>query len=229
MRVSRVAVTTTAERGRKLVPELESHGMEAILLPCIEVVPASSELRQEARRAASDADWIVVTSSRAVTSVWPHGGMPEVAVAAVGRATADAVEQAGGVVQVVGGGGAGELIQGLNLAGAVVVHPHGSRADGSLVAEMERMGARVSAFPVYHTRSIPPGAEQVEAAIFGSPSAVAGWLLSRQLDGLVVAAIGKTTDQALQEHGVEADVMPTIPSYETLIPLLADHLKRSLV
>ncbi|NIQ59511.1 MAG: uroporphyrinogen-III synthase, partial [Gemmatimonadetes bacterium] len=68
-------------------------------LPCIRVEPAPDDVLRRLRDRAPSADWIVVTSRRAVEVVWPEGRIPAgPAVAAVGPSTADAVRSAGGRV-----------------------------------------------------------------------------------------------------------------------------------
>lgn len=224
----RVAVTTapgaTAQRVAGL---LRDAGLEPVLLPCIRVVPAEAETLARLRAAAETAEWIVVTSRRAVEHVWPGGGMPpQPSVAAVGAHTAEAVRAAGGRPEIVGAGGAAELRDALvsRLAGSRVVFPHAHAADPAMAVMLAGVAADVVALPAYHTEPVAPGDDPVDAALFGSPSAVAGWTSGRPLTGLVAAALGETTAAALAAAGHPADLMPSRPGYDQLVRDLAAHL-----
>lgn len=223
----RIALTTTRDRAVDLTPLCEEHGLEPLQLPCIEFVPVDEEVLAPTRRSVGEADWLVVTSSRAISALWPDGGMPDMPVAAVGPATAQAVRDAGGRPVVVGDGGAGELIALLSgrIGGTSVVFPHAAEAGTTTIEALESAGASVEARAVYEIRPIPPAADPVDAVAFGSPTAVRGWFLSRVLEGVVTGAIGETTAGALAEFSVTADVEPPHPSFERLITGIAEHLR----
>ena len=225
--VRRVAITTTHDRAAGLAEMLTAHQLTPVVLPCVEVTPAPDDVLERARSASADANWIVATSPRTISSTWPQGAMPNVPVAVVGPSTAVAVEEAGGRVEIVSEGGAADLIAKLvsTVAGKSVTFPHAAGADPYTVESLEKGGAHVMAIPVYETHPIAPGPDQVDAAIFGSPSAIAGWCRSRSLDGLVLAVIGETTGQALEEHGYEPDVIPDHPDFGALVAALDGYLR----
>lgn len=222
--MKRVAVTTTADAAPRAAEPLIAHGLTPVMLPCISISPGSPAVLAELREEASRADLIVVTSARAVRITWPDGDMPATPVAAVGTATAEAVLDAGGVVRVAGSGGASELVAELDVTGLRIVFPHARSADPATDAELERMGASVFAATAYDTIPIAPNDDKVDAAIFGSPSAVDGWLLRRHLDGLVIGAMGPTTASALRVRGVEDPVLPDTPGFEALVAALAERI-----
>lgn len=224
---ARVALTSTAEAAVTLAPLAERSGLEPIVLPCIEYVVADSGILATARERAAHADWLVLTSSRAVTALWPHGGMPGVAVAAVGPGTAEAVRVAGGVPSLVGDGGAAELYDLLSghVSGRTVFFPHAASADLAGLDALESSGAVVQSLAVYEVRPISPAVEPVAGVVFGSPTAVRGWFSSRSVDGLTVGAIGATTAAALSERGVPSVLVPPQPSFQLLIELIAADLR----
>ena len=227
MTLPRVGLTTTVDRARQLVGDLKAAGLEPVVLPCIELVPAPGAVVAAARSESSQSDWLVVTSPRTIHILWPEKGMPSTKVAAVGRATGDAVSSAGGTVAVVGDGGADELAERITrvVAGQSVFFPHAAGADRSTIDLLRRAGATVHAQVVYEIRPIAPGDDPVDSVAFGSASAVTGWFLSRDLEGLVVGAIGATTAAAVADHGWSFDVMPPTPSFSGMVRLLAEHLK----
>ena len=223
----RVAVTTTAEAAHRTADPLRAHGMEPVMLPCIRIVASASEVLQRLRSAAREADWIVVTSPRAVHVTWPVGGMPSVPVAAVGPASGSAVTRAGGHVAVTGEAGAAGLLDALRplVPRKRVVFPHARSAGPAIVAGLRAAGAEVVAAAAYETVPMAPADDAVDAAIFGSPSAVDGWCRSRHLDGLTLAAVGVTTATALADRGHYPHVIPDQPGFENLVTALTHHLR----
>jgi uroporphyrinogen-III synthase len=223
-------VTTAIDNADRIAKALEAVGLEPVRLPCIRVVRSSPEALDTIRTAAPRADWIVCTSRRAVATVWPDGGMPpHPRVAAVGRATADAVVAAGGSVAAVGTGGASavrDLLRG-RVKGQLVVFPHARAADPLTIEMLEREGATVIAVPAYDTVPMSPAHDRVEAVILGSPSAVNGWMSSRDLTGLLVAAIGETTATAIRALGIDPAVVPAKPGVDAVVDALAAHIHRT--
>ena len=222
----RVAVTTAADTARRVADALVAHGFVPVTLPCIAISPSPPDVLDDLRHKAISADLILITSARAVRVTWPHRDMPPVPVAAVGEATAEAVEYAGGRVDTMGSGGASDLIADLEVAGSSIVFPHARAADPATALELERRGATVHAAAAYDTIPIAPDDDKVAAAVFGSPSAVEGWLLRRPLDSLIVAAMGSTTASALRVRGVAHPVVPDRPGFEAVAAALAERMIR---
>ncbi len=224
----RVAVTTTRPvPAARIGADLAAAGLDPVFLPCIEVSPGEADTISHLRGEAERCDWIVLTSSRVVDVLWPGGRMPgRPRVAAVGSRTAAAASRAGGSVALVGGGGASGLVDRLTevIQGASVVYPHARMADPSTLAALLGSGARLSSGWVYETLPIAPSHDEVDAVVFGSPSAVDGWLSSRSLDGLVTAAIGRTTAASLEAAGHPPHVVPATPRFDELVASLATYL-----
>ncbi|MEX0825840.1 MAG: uroporphyrinogen-III synthase [Acidimicrobiia bacterium] len=224
----RVAVTTTAGRAAdRIIALSEGCGLVPVLLPCIRVEPAADGVLDELRAAAESADWIVVTSPRAVEIVWPEAAMPSrPATAAVGATTADAVRRAGGAVALSGSGGAASLRELLDgrVGGTAAVFPHARGADGTMARWLAQHCSHLVAAAVYATESLAPAGDPVDAVIFGSPSAVAGWRKSRGLSGIVVAAMGPTTAAYLESVGRPPDVVPGSPGAAAIVEAVAAHV-----
>lgn len=222
--MKRVAVTTTADSAPRVGAALVAHQLTPVMLPCIAISPSTQSVLDELRAEAKKADLIVVTSARAVRITWPNRDMPSISTAAVGRATAEAVLEAGGKLAEIGDGDAEGLVEALVVDGLRVVFPHARAADPGTAAALEAKGATVFASPAYDTIPIAPADDKVNAAIFGSPSAVNGWLLRRPLDGIVVAAMGSTTASALRVRGVDDPVVASRPGFEELATALAERI-----
>jgi len=224
----RVAVTAGPDTAERIGRELHRVGLRPVWLPCVEIAPVPEETLRRVRRVATDVDWILVTSARAVQVVWPHGGMPPVPVAAVGPTTARAVAAAGGDAQLVGSDGAAALVErlGRRAADATVLFPRAAQVAADVVGLLEGHRCRVLSEVVYTTRPIPPPSQPpVEAATFASPSAVDGWTRTRPLAGIVRAALGSTTADALAAAGYPADVVAPVPRPVSLADALYRHLE----
>jgi uroporphyrinogen-III synthase len=227
MSTPRLALTSTADRSHAIIEAVSFHGCEAVVLPCIETQPAGQGTLEEVRTEAAESDWLLITSPRTVAILWPGGGMPHAKAAVVGEATGDAVRRAGGRVAAIGESGLDELVGNWaqQVAGHTVFFPHSAASDLSRLRPLEEHGARVATTVVYETKPVPPGSDPVDAALFASPSAVAGWTLSRSLEDLVIGAIGETTARSLKDHGHPPQVVPSRPDFEMLIDLTARHLR----
>lgn len=226
--MTRVAVTSEPETAARIGEALTNVSMEPVYLPCIRIVQSPPEALDPMRVAAEKADWLVFTSRRAVEIMWPEVMPAGPKVAAVGAATAAAVTAAGGRVALRGSGGAAELCDRLRdrVAGRLVVFPHAAGAAPETAATLRSGGAEVVAAPAYQTLSVAPADDSVDALILASPSAVAGWLMSRDLAGMVVAAMGQTTAQAVRDSGVEPDVVPSVPGAGAIVGALYRHLNQ---
>lgn len=222
--MTRVAVTTTADNAHRVGDALVAAGLVPVMLPCISISPSTEEILVELRRASTKADLILVTSARAVRIVWPDGDMPSTPVAAVGSTTAEAVTDAGGSIEVVGEAGAADLVAQLDVDGLTIAFPHARAADPATTIELERRGATVHAATAYDAIPIAPADDKVKAAVFGSPSAIEGWLLRRHLDGMTIAAMGEKTASALRVRGVSDPVVAARPDLESLAQALAERI-----
>lgn len=222
-----VAITTTAKRAAELAPIARAHGLRPVVLPCIEVVPASESVLEQARRSAAGSEWLLVTSARTIEYLWPHGQIPDVAVAAVGPLTAAAVTDAGGTVSLVGDSGSLDLISELVtlVENATVCFPHGREVDLSKMRVLEEAAGTVSTWEVYATEPMSPAVDPVDVVAFGSPSAVEGWSRSRGFAEVVVGAIGETTGEALSDRGQHPDVVAARPDYLELLQRLSACVK----
>jgi uroporphyrinogen-III synthase len=214
--VTRVAVTTAADRQDRVAGLMRAVGVEPVSLPCIEIQPADAPLLDAARRAAASADAIVLTSTRTVRLLWPEG-MPPTPVWAVGSATASAVERAGGRVAGVGTAGAAAIVRRIpHMPAAIVSFPHAAGTDDSVANLLAAKVGTLHDTVVYSAVPLGPASTPVDAVAFMSPSAVAGWFQTRGVDGLIVGAIGPTTADALLQRDVTADVVPPAPDVVVL-------------
>jgi uroporphyrinogen III methyltransferase/synthase len=190
-----VVVTRQADAAGSLVEAIEVRGMRAWHVPATMTVPPADVAPLDAAiEALGDADWLVVTSARAVESLrardsWQQAwtrATSRVRVAAVGPATSRALQAAGIDVHLQPAGGtAADLLQALRhgagpLDGRRLVWPHADIADTSWGTALEQAGAEVIAPVAYCTvdvqadtlaplrRAVDEGS--VDAVTFCSPS-----------------------------------------------------------
>jgi uroporphyrinogen-III synthase len=224
--VTRVAITT--DRFDSVASAYALRGLEPVPIPCLRVEPAGDDALTDAREAAADADLLLVTSPRTVSLLWPEQTMPEVEVAAVGESTAAAVTGSGGRVVAAGRSGLMALIDTVadRLQRARVVFPHAGGSDLAASQKLRQLTTHVEEYVVYRTVPTAPDMTPVEAVSFASPSAVQGWLMTRDLEDVVVGVIGKTTGAAVARVR-PPDTVATRPSHKALALALADHLEKT--
>ena len=222
--MTRVAITT--DRFDLAAPAYTDVGLDPVPVPCIQIEPADTEVLASARSAASEADLILITSARTIEQLWPDRSMPAVDVAAVGSATADAIATAGGKVVATGNSGLAGLVETISdrLPSARMVYPHAEASDPVAVERLRALAPTLDEFVVYRTIPIAPASTLVDAVVFTSPSAVAGWLLTRDFEQLVVGVIGSTTGAAVARHRLP-DVIASEPSHPALARALNSHLE----
>ncbi len=223
----RVAVTTTERSAPRLTQALRDADFVPVPLPCIRVVDAPTEVLERARDAAESATLLLLTSPRAVTAVWPDGGMPTVPALCVGPTTAAACREAGGTVLRTGAGGAQDLVDESleRLVGANVAFPHAAGTESSLVDQLNAV-CTLSEDVVYETELLRPGADEVDAVLFTSPSTVRGWCSARTVSDLIVVALGDRTAAQLRMGGCEPDVIPSVPDLNAAVAALAEFRDR---
>lgn len=218
----RVAITTTEDRYDGVAASFLAHGLQPVSLPCIRIRPASDDVLTSVKDAISSIGDVMVSSARAVEVVWRDGETVDAGFYVVGSATAEAVKRHAGTVRLEGAGGLSDLVERLVPFGLRrLVFPHADGTDLESIEPLIASGVDVVSAVVYRTEQLGPATDEVDAVAFASPSAVEGWLSSRPLDGVVVAAIGPTTAAALVRHGVEVDIVPPRPAHGDLAAELA--------
>ena len=222
--MSRVAITN--DRFETVAPAYLDRGLEPVAIPCIHVEPAGEPVLGAARKAAADADLMLISSARTVELLWPGGDMPDVDVAAVGESSANATRHAGGRVAVTGRSGLIDLIDTIagRIRGERVVFPHAGGTDRAATARLREVAGAMEEHVVYRTGPVEAQPIQVDAAAFASPSAVQGWLLTRGLDDVVVGVIGATTAAAVARVR-PPDVIAPRPAHRSLAAALNEHME----
>ena len=216
-----LGLTTTPDRIRTLAAHAAKLGFDPVSLPCIRVEAIHGGVERLAA-AVAEADVLVVTSAR-TAAILAQGGIPSLPIIAIGPASAHAFEEAGGSVVFVGSNGVHRLVDESEhlLAGRRIIIAGASNTAAESAAALELMGSSVMSVNLYTTVPVSPPDDPVDAVVFGSPTAVSGWLTSRGLSGLLIGAIGPTTASALRKQGFEPDAVPDRPGFTNTIEQLA--------
>ena len=237
----RVIVTQEASSHR-LTEAFEEQGADVIHLPAIRIVPPFSwDETDEALAKWNSFDWIVFTSARSVHVLAQRPAFAKIItekrprIAAIGPATARAAEDAGLPVSLVpvkfDSRSFSEALKTRRIAaGTKILLPRGDLARRTVPDTLISMGVNLTEITVYRTlfaeiertelAASLPGAG---ALVFTSPSAVysfrnaldeAGW--DSVPAGVIVAAIGPTTGDALRETGRNPDRIPPETTFTSL-------------
>lgn len=227
--VPRVAVTASVEASAGMAAELVAVGLRPVPLPCVRIQKADGSDLARARAAVEEADLLVLTSSRALDVLWPHGSIPDTPIAMLTAAGAARVEERGGRVTHVGTGNPADFTAYLirRAAGRRVAYPHAEGVDPRIVVSLADAAGELVAVSVYEWIPVAPMFDPVEAAVFESPLAVQGWMKGRDLSEIIVAGIGPATAAALRRHGHGPDILVRRPHFEILAETLASALLAS--
>jgi uroporphyrinogen-III synthase len=192
----RVMVTRPADQAAALVSALGELGATVICLPTIRAVPAPADDLALVLGRLPAYEWIVFTSANGVryflAAVAQHGGGPTdlalARLAAVGRATANALARHGLAVDFVPAVALGEALlrefsAGWDLAGRRILRVRGDLAATGLERGLRAAGAIVDVATVYRTcpaEADPPVVAEMRqappaAVTFASGSAVDGF------------------------------------------------------
>jgi len=251
---ARVLVTRATGSWPGLVARYAGTGLAIELAPTtVRVEPLDPRPAERALDALSTYDWLVATSGQGVKALTlrlaarDRRGLPVgLRVAAVGAATARALEGTGVTVDLVAAdprsAGLAEALKPHLASGTrvLLVRPEGG--PGLLAAALRSQGARVDEAPLYRTiasdlaRPLAARAIAGEFAgvVFTAPSSLDLWLdaaaerapaLSAALSRLKRIAIGTTTAAALEERGLPPHTVAARPDEDAT----GDAIARALL
>ena len=236
-------VLVTRPEGQSLGRRLRDRGARPVLVPTIAIAElAPGGPLDEAMREIDAFGWIVVTSANGARALFRRMRALSVALpdgprwAAVGPATAAALEVEGVRAERVPRAGNGAAIAGLlgELSGVRVLLPRAKIAGRDLPSALTARGAMVEDVPAYDTVIGPESSriplaqalrEGLEAAIFTSGSTVEGFfrLAPEPLSALstiLTVSIGRSTARALSAAGVEPSAVAATPSPAAIVEAL---------
>jgi uroporphyrinogen III methyltransferase/synthase len=250
----RVLVTRAVDQARSTASLLTEEGAEAVVVPTIRI-EAPSDAAPLARavedlRAGAYA-WVAFTSANGVERTWAAivaagwdaRAFGAARLAAIGPATARALEQHGLRADVVakefrGEGLAEELLAALGVKPCRVLLARAARARDVLPDALRAAGCTVDVVAAYETRPAPPEAmnaialeleaTRLDAVVFTSSSTVEhlcdalGPSAAALLGRVRVASIGPVTSATARDRGLRVDVEAREYTVPGLIRALAD-------
>jgi uroporphyrinogen III methyltransferase/synthase len=216
----RVVVTRPAGQAEPLVGALRAAGAEPVVVPAVETVAAEDggAALGAAVAEVGTYDWVVFTSANAVEHTFAHlhdaRSLGGVKVAAVGSATAAALEPRGVMADLVPAEFVAEaLVAAFPTAppGGRVLLPRSASAREVVADGLAAKGWVVTAVDAY--RTVPASVSErdrrrvaeADAVTFTSGSTVDGLVAACGIDGLppVVVCIGPVAAGACEHHGIE--------------------------
>jgi uroporphyrinogen-III synthase len=252
----RIVLTRAAEDSAELARALETLGAEILLMPTVAFAPPEDcqKLDEQLRRL----DWfdaILFLSKNAVRYIFDRcaqlGIKCEVVgsnrlIAAVGPATALALEEKGLRVDYVAKNHTGESLVGelrKSLAGRRVLLPRSDRGDDRVPAALREIGADVTEVIAYRTgapAALDPAilahirGGEADAIVFASPSAfhnfrdaVGAAEIAKLGACAQFVAIGPTTARAIRESGSRVAIEAEEASATGLAAALAKHYQQN--
>lgn len=257
-----VVVTRARAQSREISTRLEALGATVIHCPTIEVAPPVSWAPLDASiQRLADYDWLVFTSANGVEFFFQR--LREIGsdagatitgriICAIGPATAQAVEEAGAVTNVIASDSRAEgaLAAIIDYAGGPQqVHGHSFLIPRATVARdvlpngLRKLGARVDAVEAYQT--IKPSVEPqsvfrlfkentIDAITFTSSSTVSNLSamagledLSGLLANTIAVCIGPITAETAESHRIERIIHPHEYNTEALVDSIVELIGRS--
>lgn len=241
----RVLVPRGGEWGDRVCDAITERGGTARLRPLIALTPPRDAAPLSLAAADWNAgayDWLAATSANAVTAIVAAGAHPVAGgrAAALGPATAAALEQRGFLVAARPGG----VFTGAGLAGALlaaldgresasILFPASEIAGEDFERAMRAHGHTVDRVAAYRTVAVPPDPGLASEIALGEINAilVTSGSVARALASLVavsgihddtlVAAIGPPSARALTEVGIRIDVTASTHTSDGLLDALS--------
>lgn len=252
----RILVTRAEEQANAFAKTLTTLGGEVFFAPTIAVVPPSSwEPLDKAIDEIDRYDWLLLTSVNGVRYFFErlfyrHRDVRALAgmkICAIGTKTAEAMSgfglRADRIPAAFTAEGILETFSGEAVAGKQFLLPRAKVAREVLPEGLRRKGGEVNVVPVYETVR-PEGdidkirnlleKKAIDMVTFTSSSTVNNFaellgreVLSEQLDGVAIAAIGPVTAKTIRGMGLRCDVIPekhTIEGLtETMLRYFQEH------
>ena len=245
-----VLVTRAREQASVLTALLRSYGARTIEFPAIRIEKAAEYTGLDAALGRIEGyRWMAFTSVNAVEAVgerlaaigrdWP--ALVRVRVAAIGPATANALQDRGVTVEYVPERFLGdEVAAGLpDVAGARILLARADIADTRLIDGLRARGADVDQFVAYRTlvsdEDASPLREQLRASAiqivtFASSSTVRNLVQALGSDAAallrrtMVACIGPVTAGTARELGIEPAIIATEHTIQGLVAAIREHV-----
>lgn len=242
LRGQTLLLTRADEDGADWEERIRDQGGRVVRMACIECeILREPTVVQLLSDGLQSANWLALTSSRGAEAVAILHTDPlpaDLRIAAVGRSTAEAIQEhlrrtPDTVTTGTGADLAHALAEQLEATGdtssAHVLAAGSDRFHSHLDAVLATAGVRVSRIPVYRTVPAAPTTlrvdldrHQLDGILLASPSAVEGLLNRARIpQDLPVYTIGPTTSAAARSLGLRVTAEATRPDIEGLLEVIS--------
>ncbi len=247
----KVVVTRAAAQADSFANALTELGATPLLIPTIQIEPMAdlSDLEQALQR-LHEFQWLIFTSVNAVGVVVerltaleiPASAWADLAVAAVGQTTADALRAHGILPKFVPETYVAEaIVDGLGtVAGEQILLPQAEIARETLAERLQAKGATVAAIPIYRTlaadldlTALCALKQGVDLLTFTSSSTVRNLVQALTaangsaptFAGETIACIGPVTAATARELGLHVDIVATEHTIPGLLAAIVDYYR----
>lgn len=246
LRGKRLLITRPRAQTAALCAKLSALGATPIVFPTIEIAPLSDYSRlDDALKNLAHYHWLIFTSVNGVTAVWERlnvlslNGLQTFTglVAAIGPATAHALEQRGVTVTLIPDNYVAEAILAHigDVRGQSILLPRAEIARETLATELEQRGATVHEIAAYRTLPVAPDPNAlaefqrgVDAILFTSSSTVRNFMALLQhnhvpVPAVVIACIGPITAQTARELNLSVHIIASTYTTNGLVDALLNY------
>lgn len=246
----RMLVTRARVQAGTLTGQLERLGATVVELPAIEIAPADPVQLDAAIGEIAEYDWIVFTSANGVSAFDDRlrtlgldaTATSGVRIAAIGRATAGRLREAGYRVDLMPDQFIAESVVAVlatrGVAGQRILLPQAEIARDTVAAGLRSAGAIVDVVVAYQT-VLPDGYDErevrrvvagVDIVTFASPSSVRNVLAMAggELPDLPVVCIGPVTADAAREAGLAVAAVADTYTTEGLVDAIVRLVERAV-
>jgi uroporphyrinogen-III synthase len=243
----RIVITRPRRQAESLVDRLQALGAVPVVFPTIVIAPAAQNgALEEAIANLTGYDWLIFTSRNGVEIFWDYLSragesaerLAEIKIAAIGPATAAALEERGATAHLVPSEYVAEGILAAigDVRGLRILLPRAELARPVLVDELAQRGAAVNEIAIYQTLPGQPDEEAwqelrrgIDVITFTSSStvhnffALTGAEAKTILAEATIAAIGPITAGTVEQHGYSVDIVAREYTTEGLVQSLVAY------
>jgi uroporphyrinogen-III synthase len=249
-----IVITRSPEQSETSLKIFENLGANVIQFPTIKITePESFELFDNAVKKFTDFDYLIFTSANSVKKFLKRINelkislsFEKIKVIATGSKTADACNEKSIKVDFIPDNYSAEgIIEGIkeDIKSKNIFIPCSAIAKKELSEELSEAGANVTKVPVYDV-GLPDGNEIKENVeqlnnskphvfVFTSPSTFENFLTILKVKDpeiyfkdFIVAAIGTTTETAINNYGIKTDIVPKVFTMESLAEEIVSYFEK---
>jgi len=241
----RILITRPRAQAADLCDKLTALGAVSIGFPTIEIAPLTdTACLDDAIRQLDQYQWIIFTSVNGVTAFWERldivgaNLLPTQHIAAIGPATAQALESRGITVTLIPDEYVAEsIVDNIgDVCGQRILLPRADIAREALAIDLRQRGAVVDEIAAYRTLPAmldPIGLAElrrgVDVITFTSSSTVRNFVALVGRESLspstLIACIGPITASTARELGLHVDIMASEYTMDGLVNALVEHFK----